>query len=73
MKLLNLTGVELKLLQRSLGTSAEKFAKFCREVCEVDWRRAKASAEKFWKLTGTLRLLPLRGSSILPLTSSWML
>ena len=27
----NLTGVELKLLQRSFQTSAEKFAKFCRE------------------------------------------
>jgi hypothetical protein len=35
-----------KLLCRSWPTSLQNFANFSAEVWELDWRRAKASAEK---------------------------
>ena len=52
MKLGKLTGVELKLLQRSWESSAVKLGKLCREVGEVLQRSWGSSAEKLGKLIG---------------------
>jgi len=48
----NLTGVELKLLCRTLRTSLQNFANFSAELCELDWRRPVGSLQKFGNLTG---------------------